>query len=145
MISRSRELFAKLERQKEAMLSELALWPEDRLSFRPTRSAWSAREILDHLVKVEQQFLSAVKQQLPNGQRISWDDRIRALFVTSIMKSPVRLQVPAAALTVLPEPSPDPSKIFRQWSAVRTETADLLQSLHPKQLRCGVFRHPMAG
>ncbi len=145
MSLRSQDLFAKLEREKQAMLSELTAWPMERISLRPGPTEWSALDVLDHLIKVEIAFLRSVREHLPNGHPITTRGRLQTILVISLMKSPLRVKVPAALKMVLPDREADPSGMAARWSLVRSDIGSLLQSLQPEQLRCGLFRHPVGG
>ena len=145
MSSISQNLFAKLERQKQTMLAELAPWPMERTSLRPGPAEWSALDVLDHLIKVEIAFLRSVRKHLPNGHPITARERLQTMLVISLMKSPLRVKVPAASKMVLPDLESDPSGMAARWSLVRSDIGSLLQSIQPEQLRCGLFRHPVGG
>lgn len=146
MIPTLHRSFATLERQKLALLSSVSTWSDARLRHRPEPSVWSALDLLDHLVKVEIGTLAALRSNLPNGSPVTLRDRFGALMVNAVMLSPKRIKVPAsAAQLVLPEPAAEPSTILERWSELRLDISDLLSSLSPQQLRCGLFRHPVSG
>lgn len=141
-----RQLYEKLERQKKTVLSEVALWSPAQVRFRPKPSAWSALDVLDHLVKVEVALIDAVRSELPDGNPMTFRDQVGALIILVVMLSPVRVKVPPAALTVLPEVmTDDASDIAAHWEQVRGDMGILLQSLQPNQLNRGLFRHPVSG
>jgi len=62
-----RQFYEKLEMQKKTLLFEVALWSPAQVHFRPKPCAWSALDVLDHLVKVEVALIDAVRSQLPDG------------------------------------------------------------------------------
>ena len=137
--------FERLETQKQKVLTDVAGLSAAQLRFRPEPTAWSVPDVLDHLIKVEKALLEAVQDQLPNGTPLKFKDRVGASFIIAVMHSPMRVKVPASASMVLPESRADSSKIAARWSEVREEMADLLRSLRPEQLSCGLFRHPVSG
>jgi len=139
MSNEVRQWSEKLERQKSALLSDVASLGAEQIWFRPEPSSWSVADVLDHLVKVEQASLEAVRRQLPGDAPPALGDRMRAAIVILVMRSPVRVKVPASATQVLPEAA-DPAKSEPRWSEVRKEMGDLLRSLQPEQLR-----HPVSG
>lgn len=134
-----------LEGQKREVLSDAAQLSAIDLRFRPEPGVWSALDVLDHLVKVEQSSLRTVRRHLPQGASISFRDRMGAWFINSIMLSPMRVKVPASASMVLPAAATDLAAIAASWSEVRMQLSDLLGSLQPEQFRIGVFRHPLSG
>jgi uncharacterized damage-inducible protein DinB len=137
--------FEKLETQKQKVLADVGRLSAAQLRFRPEPTAWSVSDVLDHLVKVEKALLGAVQDQLPDGTLLKFKDRVGTLFIIAIMQSPVRVKVPSTAAMVLPEATADTSETAMRWSQVREEMADMLRSLRPEQLRCGLFRHPVSG
>lgn len=145
MTPRLQQWFERLERQKRLVLSDLSRWSESAIRYRPEPAAWSAMDVVDHLVKVEKASLEGIHSQLPNEIPLTFKDRIGGLLVISVMKSPMRIKVPASVSMVLPESTPDQAAIARHWDEVRAEMGDLLRSLKPSQLRCGLFQHPVSG
>ena len=96
-------------------------------------------------MKVEKGLLESVQDQLPNGTPLKFKDQMGALFIIAVMQSPMRVKVPASASMVLPDVMADTSETAVRWSEVREDMANLLRSLRPEQLRCGLFRHPVSG
>ena len=140
-----RQWFDTLQRQKEAVLLGVSTWPAERLRFRPQPTAWSTLNVLDHLLKTEQGVFDAVGKSLPGGHPVTWKDRFGEWMVIGVMRSPIRVKVPASAQTVLPGETSDLPMITKQWQETREQAAQLLASLSPGQLRCGLFQHPIAG
>ena len=140
-----RQSFERLQRQKETVFSGISTWSVERLQFRPEPASWSTLDVLDHLVKVEKGFLDAVQENLPECRPVTFRDRLGALMVICVMQSPIRVKVPASVAQVLPEKAMNLSMITEQWQATREEMAQILTGLLPKQLRCGLFRHPVSG
>jgi hypothetical protein len=143
--SRLSRSFAKFERSKTKLNSRLSTWPEIRLKHRPDSSRWSALQVLDHLVKVERALLSDLKSHLPDGKPVSFKERCGALVVNLVMRSPVRVKVPAGASVVIPNHDEALFATFARWDAIRLEMSSVLDSLSPSQLTRGFCRHPVAG
>ncbi len=99
-----RRSFDKFERQKHSLLCQLTQWSMARVSFRPAPSSWSALEVLDHLVKVEQAVLLDIRSRLPDGELVSFKDRVGAYLVFAVMRFPLRVKTPASTPTALPQP-----------------------------------------
>lgn len=137
--------FEKLEMQKQKVLAGVARLSAAQLRFRPEPTGWSVSDVLDHLMKVEKALLETVQANLPDGTPLQLIDRVGALFIIAVMQSPIRVKVPASASMVLPDATADTSETAMRWSEVREEMADILRSLRPEQLRCGLFRHPVSG
>jgi hypothetical protein len=137
--------FEKLEWQKGKLLAELTQWPASRLCFRPNPEGWSALEVLDHLIKVEKGILDAVREQLAGGSPITFTNRAGAWLVISVMHSPLRVRVPDKVRFVLPQTENDLAELAANWCEIRQQLGNLLKSLPPSHLRCGLFQHPVSG
>ena len=145
MTPKIRQSFETLERQKARLLSEVLTWSAERAQFRPEPTGWSTLDVLDHLVKVEKAFLRTVQNNLPDGHPVTYKDRIGALFIIGVMRSPMHVKVPASATTVLPGTTTDSRTLSNKWDETRGEMAGLLTALLPSQFRAGLFRHPVSG
>ena len=137
--------FQKLQRQKQDVLSDLAGLSAAQLHFQPDSNSWCALDVLDHVIKTESTILAMVRQQLPNKNRVTLQNRAGAMLVNAIMRSPIRVKVPRQATMVLPSTESDLPDITANWSRTRDDIATLLESLTPEQMRIGAFRHPVAG
>ena len=81
-------MLAIIERQKAETLDLIESWPPARLAYRPAAGAWSANEVLDHLVKVEGEILAAARERLQNPHRLGVRDRLGFLFIDRVFRSP---------------------------------------------------------
>lgn len=120
-------------------------WSTAKLAFRPAPDAWSAIEVLDHIVKVEDRITAAARIGLRAPHRIGLRDRLGFLFIDRLFRSRHRVKVPRSAADVLPDRMAKLDSICRHWVLTRSELDDLLSSLSPIQFRVGVFRHPVSG
>jgi len=134
-----------IERQKAETLALIESWPPARLAYRPDAGAWSANEVLDHLVKVEGEILAAAREGLQNPHRLGVRDRLGFLFIDRVFRSPRRVKVPASASQVLPDPNATLVDIRERWDNTREDLTVFLSQLTPAQLQGGVFRHPVSG
>jgi hypothetical protein len=137
--------FNKLEARKAAVLARLESWPSEQLAFRPNSTAWTALDVVSHLVKVEAAFIGRVKDSLADGKIVTIREQCMALVVIGVMRSPARVKVPAGASGVLPEPSASLAELAAEWSAVRANIRLLLDSIPPNQMNQGFFKHPVSG
>lgn len=136
---------ARLERQRRSVLVLVEGWSEDRLRLRPAPGAWSAVEVLDHLVKVEEALVASVRSRLGAGIAVGAPERVRAAMVRWVMRSPMRVRLPAGASVVTPTAEARAGQVLARWAAVREELGTLAGSLTPVQCRGGVFTHPVSG
>lgn len=141
--------FAVLEAQRAALLADLDGWPTAALAHRPAPDAWTAPEVLDHLVRSERGILAEVRRNLaaphPRGLR----DRLGCAFIDRVFRTDRRVRAPAAvAARVAPAAGADLAAVRAEWDAARAELGGFLAGvpdLRPAQQRDGVFRHPVAG
>jgi hypothetical protein len=141
--------FGALEAQRAALLTDVAGWPAAALVYRPAPGAWSAPEVLHHLVRVERGILAEAERGLaaphPRGLR----DWLGCALLDRVCRSERRVRMPASvAARVAPAPAADLAVVRAEWDTTRRDLARLLDrvpALRPDQQRGGVFRHPVAG
>lgn len=136
---------AQLESQKQLLLSRFDGWSVARLSYRPSASGWSAIQVLDHLVRTEEEILSSAKQGLGFPHRIGVRDRIGFLFIRKIFETDRKVKVPASAAQVLPDQYPAFGDVLERWQITRSDFVRFQSQLSPKQAVSGLFRHPVCG
>lgn len=139
--------FRALENSKSAMIEQLRALPADRLSEHPIPGKWSAAELIDHIARVEGGILSVVKQKLAETKRdpVKVGDRVGSLIVRNIMRSPLRVKVPAEVPVVLPNSSTTAAEAVAEWDRVRGQWQDFLNHVRGPELKGGVFSHPRGG
>ena len=137
--------FATLEQQKVETLARVEGWSASRLAYRPATGAWSATEVLDHLVRVERGILTAAQHGLRTPHPLGPRDRLGFWFVDRLFRSDRRVRVPASASAVLPDASADVDEVRHRWDATRQDLDRFLAPLSCADLTGGVFRHPVSG
>jgi hypothetical protein len=137
--------FASLQRRRGAVLAMVAGWPPARLHHRPAPDAWSAAEVLDHLVRVETGLLAAAREGVRAPRRVGLRDRLGLRVVLRVFRAGRRVRVPASAVVVLPDPAVDAAGIPARWADAQAALGAFLAALTPAQHRAGICRHPVAG
>ena len=137
--------FDSLERSKAAILETVATWSPEQLAYRPAPDAWSAAEILDHIARTEGGILQAVRGNLDAPQPLAKKDRLTSFVVRCIMRSPLKVKVPAQATAILPSETATPEQAIAAWDKARTRWCKLVTAATPKQIEGGVFSHPRGG
>lgn len=135
----------RLEAQQRAILADLEAWPVAKRTERPSPDAWSATEVLDHLVVVERAAAAYLEKKLQAsdlpGETMTV--RLRRAMLHVALSSPFRFRVPGKGL----EPARDIGwdDVVARWAAAR-ETLRLMMDAFPEErLAEGVFRHPLVG
>jgi hypothetical protein len=91
-----RTTFDDLERQRGALLADVAGWPAAVIAYRPAADAWTAAEVLDHLVRVEGGILAAAALGLAAAPRRGVRDQLGCAFIDRLFRSDRRVRVPAS-------------------------------------------------
>ena len=139
------QIFQDLELQRAEMLAELAQWSSRRLNFRPAPGAWSAVEVLDHLVRAETGTAADVRAGLRNPQNLGSEERPGIAALDHALRSEQSFKVPAEAGGIVPDPQCTLVEVQTRWDTSRAELKSLLDGLRPTDACCGVFCHPFAG
>ena len=137
--------FDGLEKKKHAFLHTVSSWTPCQLRFRPTPAAWSALQVLDHVVKTEREIFAAAQSGLNQSRTSPLGDRIRGSLLNALMSSPARLKVPAAAALILPDNSKDLPELTDDWISVRRLQRKWIAALGSGYSNKGIFRHPVSG
>jgi hypothetical protein len=145
MTARIWRAFHKLERQKDGLLHDLSTWPTSCLAYKPNAGAWTAYNVLDHVIRVEESVIEDIQANVATRRTVTMRDHLGALLVNCVMRSPMRIAVPDSATMVLPTGISDLAELKVQWAKTRWNMSALLHSLSADELHCGLFRHPVAG
>jgi hypothetical protein len=138
--------FGRLEHRKAEVLRLLNRWPEEDLARKPSPGAWSALEVLDHLLKTEASVRHSCQENLKSRHNIvTLAAKARAVTFLTLMRTPVRVTVPAAVSFVLPEAPASLENVLSRWDAERRELRMLLGTLTEEAGNVGVLRHPAVG
>ena len=137
--------FRELEIQRTELLAELAEWSSSLVSFRPAPGAWSAAEVLDHIVRAEAGTIADVRVGLRNPHILGGEDRPGIAALDRALRSDQRFQVPPGALVICPDTQTTLPEVISRWEQARAELRSLIEALAPADAHCGVFCHPFAG
>ena len=133
-----------MDGRKDSLLGALAERSPARLAFRPGAASWSALDVVQHLVLVEEGVVGyARKKLLGPPQPVSLGDRARLALLVGVLKSPVRFRAPAPQ--VIPEKTLPLDDLAARWRTARTELRGVLATLPADRLRSLFFRHPLGG
>ena len=139
------EAFRPIEAERNLVLTQLEGWSAERLRFRPTPKAWSAIEVLDHVVRAETGTIADVQAGLQNPRILGSELRPRVEELDRALRSEQFFLVPAGAEAIHPDAQTTWPQVVLRWQHARTEARSLLEGLTPAHACCGVFCHPFAG
>jgi hypothetical protein len=137
--------FLSLETRKKEMLTYLSEWSDEEMKFRPAAGAWSADQVVDHLVKVETSAFESLQANITAGRIVSLENRARAWMVITVMNLPIRVKVPPGADVVLPSIVHSRSEVIEQWTQMKIQWEGFWGTLDERRLSSGVFHHPVSG
>lgn len=125
------------------MFDELERWPVAHLNWRAAAESWSARDVVEHLVRTERAVLNAMETNLREGVRqLRAADRLGSALVLGIMVAPTRFRVPNALKQLRPSDGQlEVSALREVWARERQDLRNFLGKLTPAEQRAGIFRH----
>jgi hypothetical protein len=134
----------RLERQRAALLRELNAMTPGRLVFHPAPGSWSALDLVEHLVVVEEAVLRGIPDRPPTR---SLADSARAAVVLPLLylsfARGVRLRAPTPA--ILPVGGSSLAQLEARWTRARANLRAVLQLMGPEDLSRPFLRHPVIG
>ena len=145
MLAQLSRPFSQLEARKTNLVRRLEDLPEAARCYTPRPGAWSALEILDHLVLTEASILDAMIRSIPQRHPVSRADRVRGRLLELAFLTPVRFRVPARVTHVLPKGESTLAGQLASWEFVRRRMRETLEQVEPDALASGAFQHPVSG
>ena len=143
MRDKERKLLAKLETRRRALIAEADKLSAAQLTFRPSPNAWSALDVIEHLVKVEEAIASRVRPReargLVEGARVKVALGImRVVFtVRGRVKVPVQAILPLGGATL--------SDLVSRWEAAQVALRERLEGFGEQDWSRPMMRHPLLG
>lgn len=137
-------LLRTIDRQRAALLAEVAALSEAERLWRRAPSAWSAVDVIEHLVLAEQVVLgdletAATRPDAPRQLR----HRVRAVIVWIVLRFGIRVSVPAEAMR--PAGNASFETLQATWNTQHRALRTFVERLDAAGLQRHVFRHPIAG
>lgn len=137
--------FQRLQGKKEATLSAVSEWSTAQRVHRPSATSWSALDVLDHVIKVEDEAVTSIRANLSEGRGFTLREHIGAMVVNGVMRSPIRIKTPGSVSSVLPQSATDLTEIAARWSETRVDMHNTIEELGPERMKEGLFKHPVSG
>ena len=138
------DYLAETDRERLALLAEVAALDTKRLRENPAPNLWSILEIIEHMVIAEKEVLVG----LPDPERMNEQKRTAMtplLFrvVLSILKYSVPVPVPSP--TMLPQGNRSLESLKAEWERTRNWLQNYIELQSPQTLNRPVFLHPVTG
>ena len=130
--------------KRRALLQSLEAYSTDKLSFKAGSDKWSAKEAIEHLVVVEDNFLEQVSEHRPVSS-LDPDKRSPKNYqiVLKVMRKDVEVDVPHESME--PHGQFSLTELFERWDAIREKMRALLEGIDEKSEEDLVYEHPYAG
>ncbi len=136
--------YARLERQRAALLERLDAYADAQHAFQPDPESWSLAGVVQHLVLVEEALVrNGRRQAATRPSRVSLRSRFKARLVLSVLARDVRVRAPVAA--VVPQTHVPIALLGPRWTAARAELLAYLDELPGPAWARTAFFHPRTG
>jgi len=148
MDKRSEQSIQLLDQQLNELRQELARYPKEELSRKPTPDSWSVFDNMHHMMRAEQMSLQYVQKKLSFNPELSNTDirtAFRDSFASFINKLPLKRKAPKAVAEEHFPQTAELDHIVRDWRQQRQHMEAYLSSLPPELFTKEVYKHPFAG
>jgi len=144
MLPHIQEQYDSLSEKRQKLLQRIDNYSEDELSFKAGPDKWSAKEAIEHLVVVEDNFLEQVSAHRPVSS-LDPDKRSSKNYqiVLKVMRKDVAVDVPHESME--PHGEFSLTELFKRWDAIREKMQALLEEIDEKSEEDLVYEHPYAG
>ena len=115
----------------------------EQLTFRPGPDAWSALDVLEHLVKVEEGIASRIRPREPRG--VVETVRVKAALGAMCALFAVRSRIKVPVQGVLPLGGVTLSDLVSRWEAAQAALRERLEEFRPQDWSRPMMRHPLIG
>lgn len=138
--------FARLEATRQELMALAASHGEAAFNRRPRPEAWSAAQVLEHVMLSESLSLGYVRKKMQAGNALPKAgllSALRLLGLRSFLASPLRARAPKASAGVAEHSGLD--DLLARWEGIREDWRALLESYPAELVDRMVLRHPFAG
>lgn len=137
------KLLGRLVRRRQELMAEADRLTAEQLTFRPAPNAWSALDVIEHLVKVEEAIASRVRPREP--RRLVEAVRAKAALgiMTVLFALRGRVKVPIQA--ILPLGGVTLHDLATRWEVAQAALRERLEQFGPGDWSRPMMRHPLIG
>jgi hypothetical protein len=145
---RSAAIFETIENQKKQLDDLTRDLSNEVFLHKVDKQSWNISEILQHLILSETLSLKYLRKKwsftpdLPNQNLLTL---LRGNLLYLINKVPFKLKAPANVNERSFEKNKSQKELFEEWSLIRKDMKDFLNSLDESDYRKEFYKHPVAG
>jgi uncharacterized damage-inducible protein DinB len=140
---KERKLLARLESRRRELMAEADQLTGEQLTFRPSPNAWSALEVIEHLVKVEEEIAARVRPRAPRGLIGTVKAKAALAAMGVLFGVGGRIKVPVQG--ILPLGGVTLSDLATRWEAAEAALRERLEGFGPGDWSRPMMRHPLLG
>lgn len=138
----------KLNQELESLLAFLSSFPSEKLQEKPSPSAWSVVEVMQHLMLAERLSVGYVRKkiQYPHGlKKPGIENHLRLVMLRFFMDAPIKFKAPAIVSEQQFSNEVDFETLAKKWREIRTDMGKLLDEIPPELEDTNIYKHAMAG
>lgn len=134
----------RIDTLRTALLDQIGAASEERRTRRASPDAWSALDVLEHLVLVERVVLGpSAEWRTRTSAARSLRDRLRFHMVRLVLRQRIKVTIPSEQMR--PTGRVSLAQLRTAWTAQHAALREFVQSLDAAGARRAIFRHPIAG
>lgn len=139
-----RDQLQRIAALRDALLAEVDAAPDATRRRRAAPDAWSALEVVEHLVLAERVVLGPSAQwgERPDASR-SLRDRVRYCMVRLVLQQRIKVTIPSEQLR--PSGRVSFAQLRTAWIAQQEALREFVLSLDAAGAKRAIFHHPIAG
>lgn len=144
--SEAQQQFQKIEEERNTFLNELSKFSSEAVNKKPNQNAWSALDVVEHLIKSEHYSLKYIEKKMsfnPSFKKSGLKTNFRYFIVKISMWSPFSIKAPVAVSQF--SSNSDFEDLKSKWASEREKLKLFLESFPSDLLDKEVYKHPAVG
>ena len=133
-----------LQQQKATIEGKVRSVSPALLNYSNDASSWTVLQIVDHLRRVEAEFVREMAGARTSSARVSAGERAKAVLLIGLMLLPTRLKAPNGP-KIDPETALNRESALADWTLARAALLKSVHELRATSFNGGVVRHPVSG
>jgi len=115
----------------------------EQLAFRPSQGDWSALDVVEHLVRVEEAIVSRIKKREPRTWRETARARLSLELISLYFLLGRRFKAPVQ--TILPQGGVTLADLSTRWAAAQEAMRRTIDGFEPADFARPMMRHAILG